>query len=633
MSNIKSAYNFVPFYSNVFFPQGRNLTPPSQDYPYADGLCGHLDIILTAKTPIYIRGRSDKKDSKQHQEFFRLPPEKGQQQGRFAIPWSSLKGELRNVLTIASAGKLGQINSNATSQRDMTSDELYLNKVVCKVQGNGKETISTHVKGAWLHLKDDKPYLRPTTYSRIEHSELDTLAWGKVSSRFKGDSCENYKEFEECSSLDLTHDVSVHRYKKNGFTLEFNKAVNLGHGKKDGTIVLTGKAGRKHREYVFEAFVDKESNPEGRNEGIRKQKDILISDGVWDRFIDIYGESPAWIKRWQARYLSGKPVPLFYIALDYNDSETRHCDLEKANTSGGLCLGLSQMLRLPYRYTANDLLAKTEHNSNKLDVADILFGRVAGEHEKTTKHSSFKGRVWGSSFIVDSNAKQYETVLKTVLGSPKISFYPNYVRQSPPPRNGKFTYKTFANYNAELSGFKRYPVARDGASPNQCDLPKSSDNMAVRFIPLKAGTQFSGKVSFHNLKPWELGAIIWALSFGKGVNAEQSPYRHSIGMAKPLKFGSTHIVINEQNSVIVANKGGAKIKFPDCLDSYKDKMKSHSNGQKTWLEGTQVKELLAMANPDLQPLGSGVLTPPSESADFSIYKKEDQYLRLFSKII
>lgn len=112
-SIIKSPYNFVPLSEEVYTPSWADKI--SQDVPFKDGVSGKIRLRITAETPIFIRDgqiQKDKKDStaddqtdkkninKEAQTFSKTPD------GRFYIPATSIKGEVRNVLEIMSFGRM-----------------------------------------------------------------------------------------------------------------------------------------------------------------------------------------------------------------------------------------------------------------------------------------------------------------------------------------------------------------------------------------------------------------------------------------------------------------------------------------------------------------------------------------------
>ena len=110
---IKAPYNFVPLENKAFYPSWANHI--SQDIPFEDGVSGSIEYTIEAKTPIFVRnGYTDREHpdstfSKTHD-------------GKFFIPGTSIKGEIRNVLEILSFGKMTQVQDARFGIRDLSNN-------------------------------------------------------------------------------------------------------------------------------------------------------------------------------------------------------------------------------------------------------------------------------------------------------------------------------------------------------------------------------------------------------------------------------------------------------------------------------------------------------------------------------
>ncbi len=105
MSTVTSAYNFVPINENVCLPAWADAV--SQDVPLQGAVSGVIDLTITAKTPIFVRGKSTVPDQNVHQEY-----EFMKHDDRFCIPGSSIKGTIASVLEILTFGKLQKVNDH-----------------------------------------------------------------------------------------------------------------------------------------------------------------------------------------------------------------------------------------------------------------------------------------------------------------------------------------------------------------------------------------------------------------------------------------------------------------------------------------------------------------------------------------
>lgn len=137
---IKAPYNFVPLENKAFYPSWANHI--SQDIPFEDGVSGSIEYTIEAKTPIFVRnGYTDREHpdstfSKTHD-------------GKFFIPSTSIKGEIRNVLEILSFGKMTQVQDARFGIRDLNSQK----NPVAYVEGNFYLDKMKHVQCGWLYKR------------------------------------------------------------------------------------------------------------------------------------------------------------------------------------------------------------------------------------------------------------------------------------------------------------------------------------------------------------------------------------------------------------------------------------------------------------------------------------------------
>lgn len=115
---LTSPYNFVPLNSKVYIPDWYGLV--SQDIPFEDGEDGYIELTWHNGSPLFIRDKD--KDDPEHAPM--------NINGRYFIPGSSIKGMLRNVLSILSFGKMqeGEQYQNQKFQRTV----IINNKTVVK---------------------------------------------------------------------------------------------------------------------------------------------------------------------------------------------------------------------------------------------------------------------------------------------------------------------------------------------------------------------------------------------------------------------------------------------------------------------------------------------------------------------
>lgn len=553
---ITSPYNFVPLSDKVVMPFWAKHI--SHDIPFKDAQSGILKIKIRAESPIYVRNgvpQNMEKDNGQRNVF-------NQFNNEYFIPGSSIKGMLRSVMEIMSFGRMKKkVNPDRYSVRDFQNNDIY-----------PKTDLSNQVECGWLYKVDDAYFIdKCGKPARISHKNLDVLRKGqKISSYYK--VAENVKKDSD-KSAKSKNDKFTFGGTKHKFSVEYTDAVGKSVYKIDekgdtGTIVLTGQASvrkepkgekpsGKHLEFIF---WDKTPTK------------TPVSDEVIKNFFFAYydhdktSQKDDW--RWRKPQLeNGEKIPIFYRVDDNGDF---------------IDLGLTMLYKITYKNSILDLINHQQKNADYYDLAEAIFGYAV-------KENALKGRVHVGHAFVSDNVQPLE-LKKEVLASPKASYYPNYIKQNIPEdsNDGKINgqYSTFMNQNAEIRGWKRYPVRNNGTK--SYDLPKRKDgsinyDVVTKFIPLPASTEFEVDVAYHNLRKEELGALISAITFHNTPGLY-----HSIGSAKPLGYGKISVEL-------LGIEEELKKEMLKAYEAYMDYSLKHSTP--LWFQTEQIKELLAMAKP------------------------------------
>jgi len=511
---IKSPYNFVPLNDIVVFPEWGDQV--SHDIPFSDGESGEIKVKITLESEAYIRNGGiwndyDKKNlDSESQEFFSVTKNG---KSRYAIPGTSIKGVLRNVLEIASFGKMNKVADHRYSIRDLY-DSRYTSKMTLK----NNNIIYSKVKSGWL---TNEWKIVPCEFARVELTDLENYHDSRIRDLGKKQSSiKKYQKWGEVLdgvSFDLKKGIHNHSCGK----MDYNKAINLGTGKTNGYIVFTGQASErkqnkngkmtgKHMEFIF--YNDDENNVKDVSK-LRDDFEFIHSD-------ERGNPNEEWAF-WKQKQKEELDVPVFYLVDEKDEVES---------------FGLAMMYRLPYLKTIKQAIENTSSNhfTDKADLSDLIFGM-------TSDKGSLKGRVQVSHFFEsissETNVKNI-SLHKTVLGGPRPTFYPNYVEQ--PDRISQ--YKNYMDSDVKIRGWKRYPAENN--QPSYPSLPRDRNgrentDVATMLRPLPCGTVFEGKIRFHNLRPIELGALIWVLTWG-----ENKKCQHKIGMGKPLGLGRISVEID-----------------------------------------------------------------------------------------
>ncbi|MDX9708199.1 MAG: TIGR03986 family CRISPR-associated RAMP protein [Trichloromonas sp.] len=570
IEKITAPYNFVPLSKKVFFPDWAGQV--SHDVPFSDGISGELECELTTHTPIYVRNggkweHDDIMKKADAQSFFYV---KVDGQKKFMIPGTSLKGMLRNVIEIASFGKMTKVDDHRYGVRDLTNPDkkLYLDHMTDTV---GQRIYKSKVKAAWLRIcpETEQWNLIPCSFARVEQADLVNYHPSRPEGIKKRISA--VKKYELWGgNLDLQFDHNGegdHRHSCG--MLRYIRATNVGKGKIRGRLVFTGQPAEnrrdvdprnhsKHMEFIFFGEENCTLPVEENIKKIKKEFEFIHSDAN-----EVPNEEWAY---WKRKLAQGERVPVFYLT----------------NKDGSLhSIGLAMMYRLPYKNSVLEAIRNTspDHGHQSPDLAETLFGFVDGNRD------ALKGRVTFTAAIA-TQASQANAI-QTVLGGPKPSYYPNYIEQ-PISLSGGTNYQTFMDDKCRIRGWKRYPVRLADA----IQAPKGvTDNVDTKLIPLKEGARFVFRVKIHNLKPTELGAVAWALTWGNNAGM-----RHSLGMGKAIGYGVADIKIKNASLRDLAD---AVVDWQGCMNSFVELMDREVGGG--WLKTAQMEQLLAMADPTVKP--------------------------------
>lgn len=305
-----------------------------------------------------------------------------------------------------------------------------------------------------------------------------------------------------------------------------------------GTLVLTGNAPRKKREFVFLA-------PSA-------EPAVWVPQHSWERFHD-----DVQLTQWQERaFPPYQPIaqarekkgwlregePVFFLC------EERMRDT--ANPDALAFLGRAQMFRLPYDRTPEELLPKELWPAD-LDLAETMFGvveRGAGGRDGRI----IRGRLRFEDAVAQGVRTDWlePEMIPHILSAPKVTAFAHYLTQDGRQQKDQLT--TYIDDDqTTLRGHKWYWHRWDAGNAAggiaqvrhpQSDqlLPRLRDGgpgmtqlTAIR--PVKARVEFSTRVSFDNLSAVELGGLVSALSLPEGC-------AHKLGMGKPLDLGSVRIV-------------------------------------------------------------------------------------------
>lgn len=544
---IQAPYRFVPLSKLIVLPEWGNQV--SHDKPFKDGICGELDILLTAQSDICVGGEQipATKDNAGIVKFFTTPD------GKPAIPASSLKGMLRNVLEIATFSRFKQVEDQKLGVRDISeSDNFYAEKM-------------KNQKAGWLKFNGKKWIITPCSFYRVhqqdilDYFDIKESNWKKlntVKERYMGkvdkESGDYYRGLQKICPIVYFNEETLRE--KNG-----KKIVNITQSANSkGSLVVTGQPGAfftKNRAKKYEFIFFKE----------QEDRALAINSDVMSGFNQIHADTDEW-KFWLSNIDDLKQgIPVFY-----------HTNGNKVTS-----LGLAYMYKLAYTYSIHDAIGHTNKHHIEMkqpDFADLLFGFIDDE-------DALRGRVNIGMGFLQQNDVTLKVSQPTVLSSPKASYYPLYIRQT---SNKNFC--QLMQNNAQLSGWKRYQV-----KPVEIlDPPeKSKTTVQVRFEMLPENTVFNHKIRFHNLRPVELGALLWVLDFGG-----RKQLNHQVGIGKP--YGLGQVKLNVNNSKLRRNDTlaveNSELFLMACKQEFVDYMQGiFKSFNEDWEKSDTLKSLFSYA--------------------------------------
>lgn len=530
----RAPYRFVPLNDRI-----ATFDTPDLDRPLEDGLSAELIVQLKVETPLLI-GAGEENDTP-----FQLSP------GRWAIPGASLRGMLRSELEILTFSRLAQFNRRHRFALRDFDHERYFN-FAQRAERRGTDGL----KAGWL----------VSTSTDGDYAIVPCRDWGRVPIDSIVGRTENWASrgrhakyvtagAGDWKSSDLRHPQFFRQTTGDRGSKEYRLVRSqTGQGDKGGLLEgfivvggpLPGGGGQRRYEY---AFFDDNPRPEPVPIGkeawalfeavnpLPSRRDVTEPANAWDELKWLVDE--------------GASIPVFF--------------------SGDLCeqgadfsFGLTKLFRLPHARSEDDLLPdaiklrREPDGSYKADFVDALFGHVHEEADFASPAAegqpaaALKGRI-AIGFAEPSEGSSFalwpEGPVQTIQGTPKPSFAPFYLV-------GR--HKDWSDPDARLAGRKRFLPRRGQESEEEaCEglhqlLKKQSDayreatgsdppeavGSRLRFLRPKSGKGcFEAKMRLHNVRDYELGALLWALTFGGNVGC-----RHMLGRGKPFGAGQIAVV-------------------------------------------------------------------------------------------
>ncbi|BAQ71292.1 hypothetical protein NHU_04172 [Rhodovulum sulfidophilum] len=594
-------FRFVPMNETV------SRLPPDSLTPHDKPLPGHMSCILDVdwrvETPLLI-GELDGDVVMP----FRLGDD-------YAIPGATLRGAIRAVVEALAFGRLFQTNRH---KRFALRDFAHPSYGTFMTQSQGDPGL----QAGWLTLVDGEPHITPCEWGYVKIDSLpgNTDRWvtqnrhakyRHVGSDWKGPGAFTRPRMFEFRGTEKDRNL-----------------YSEGRVGTPGHYVFSGKLpGGGGKKKLFEyVFFETAARP------------VPLADGVWDTFVTTNSKPSqnkrvadgAW-KEFESSYKQGGRVPVFFVG-----------DLARNAADETFSFGLTRLYRIPHRDSIGEVLLRSgqDHRpAEKLslkkggkaeetlelrpDFVENLFGYVYEPkdlefgHGKLTRAPDYtppgsvarKGRVAFEFARPVSDARfrlwPESGPVETAMGAPKPAFAPFYLVGAE---------KDYSRDGARLAGRKRY-IARYRAGQDAPSAPlkealagQISDGMSkdmkarLRFLaPDPAGPSvFRGRIRCHNVSRAELGALLWALTFGGDRQA-----RHLIGRGRPFGAGQIaaqaitlrirpNLAPRDAAETVEWTEAHGRDRLTPWLEAFEALMEETVRG---WKTSAQVQALLRIARP------------------------------------
>lgn len=264
----------------------------------------------------------------------------------------------------------------------------------------------------------------------------------------------------------------------------------------------------------------------------------------------------------------GDRIPVFYVG-----------------SGDALQIGLTRFFKVQHRFNLGQIRDRDPAHRRpkvkrpeevRLDFVEALFGYVhEGDELFDPVPESVgpgalarRGRV-ACGFARLTNSARVGPVVATVMGAPRASFAPFYLRgrykdySSAEPATKlagrkrylpRFPTETAAGAEASINALLREQIARNREKSENGHSNKVQSRLSF-LLPAarERELRFSGDLRLDNVSAAELGAVLWVLTHG-GDPAK--PYRHMMGRGKP--FGAGQMRVDRLSIRLIPNDDDAR---------------------------------------------------------------------------
>lgn len=485
--------------------------------PYLKGNnSGKLVCRLINKTPIFTTGETEKKPNGHTKEWFL------KENGKYIIPSSSLKGEVRNIVEVLTNSCIKNVFEKPLERRKKAGEYDHLFGIIKRLPT--KETPGLIIEAEKISinaglLRSKKPGMYKEKFSSYIYNLKDKI-------RTK-EELRKVQEKEEIEGILWVSSPIYIKFSNSTFLVDERvDSKKRGETLSPKKIIIPKKNGKtlefSYKEYQDLLYIiNQREEREGKNDKSFYLKSLETGEAI-------------------------------IFEKEENLSEVKN-------------LAFSEIPRLRYKCSPLDLVPQEYRPCNDIEnlcFACRLFGSTGDQQEKKNNDVdvSCQGKVFFTDATIEKNKAsiQHTAVALKPLGEPRASLWRFYLKNAD-EENGYDTPK------AEIRGRKFYWHHTDKLRAgkdidkylNTLTFSEKKYNSSLQFM--NPENTFNFEVRFNNLTDEELGVLIYSLELENGL-------LHKLGKAKAFGFGSSKIIIDKF--------------LLDSKDKYKSFTKSYDEGNK-----------------------------------------------------
>lgn len=557
---LTAPYRFVSLEERVVEAEAAPL-----DLPLPGGFTGRIEVEWAAETPLLI-GETRPENGHDVVLPLALPGP-----GGHVIPGATLRGLLRAAVEVVTLGRLSQVNHH---HRYALRDFFHPHYV-----GDGERFGWEALQTGWLARRTD-----PAT-GKVVHTltpcDRRAVLIRRLPRALNGNAATDSPAFHK----NWLQKRLEERYRaagmvRDGRIVDFTRTTPVRlldeqsaepdpGGRQAGVFVFSGPSPTIRN--IPESQLDAEHRDQAPKTGRQKRREYVFLDRPDAEPVTLSAAEFAQFELVHSRPASGRgdrarqPEGSYALLRDTLAAGLR-IPVFYLGTPGeaDFQMGLTRALKIGHAFSVGEKLRRHHRNhaltrDSRADWAEALFGWVheAGDRDLTAEEAEAlerahpgtmarRGRVAVGMARLQGNAQLFpppsRPPIETTMMAPRASFAPFYLAGTP--------FKDWSADGASLAGRKRY-FPRFAGGPAQdaqalvlahrSPVARGETLSRLRFLvpgPGSAELRFRGEIRLHNMRPAEIGALLWVLTHG---GAPEKRGRHMLGRGRPFGAGQMRV--------------------------------------------------------------------------------------------